>query len=320
MSETETTPDTTTPSPAAAGDENAALANGGDTHPTTEAKDTHLTDGKEAYRAGGLYERTFSSLWQEWSDLTLFSRLLVMSIPVMLGFILFSAFGKTHHWAFSAQAKAGVLEVVTPADRETRWRINGATICTRDALPFGDSNGALEPSTSNSCGKRQHAYRAATDQDLVLVLRGRLDALFEIQDDRAVHLYVRSGNQQSADGNGSSNPAQTTREAPQHLRSGARLSFTNGAGDIDLSNDRLRVNIIVPASYERSGITHYGRLFPFSGDVTVGRDVNWAGNSLLESGAIRVYTADESPDKRRLVDETSLLLGDQVAARSRCKG
>ncbi len=312
MSETDATRDTTAPSPAAAGGEKTSLAGDGDAHQATEDVDPPLAGSKDTNRAGGLYVRRFTSVWQDWSDLTLFSRLLVLSIPVMVGFVLYSTFCKTYHWVFSAQVKAGVLEVVTPADRETRWRINGAILCTRATLPFGDSNGALEPATSNSCGKRQQAYRAATDQDLVLVLRGRLNALFEIQDDSAVHLYVRSSAPRSADVNSSSNPAQTTREAPQELRSGARLSFTNGAGDIDLGNDRLRVNIIVPASYERSGIAHYGRLFPFSGDVTVGRDVNWAGNSLLESGAIRVYTADESPDKRRLVDETSLLLGDQL--------
>ena len=311
MSENAPPPDTTTPSTAATGCENAPQAGGGDVQQTREVP--HQTTGsKGTGQAGGSNGHVFSRLLQDWTDLTLFCQVLLLSIPLMLGFILFSAFCKTYHWVFSAQATSDVLEVVTPADRENRWLINGAILCTRDDLPTGDTNGALKPYTSKRCDDSQKAYLAVTDQDLVLVLRGRLDALFEIQDDSTVHLYVRSVNQHPADGRGSPDKVQTTHEAPQQLRSGARLSFTNGAGDIDLDNDRLRLNIIIPASYERSGITHHGRLFPFSGVITVGRDVNWAGTSVLERGSIRVYTADESPDKRRQVDETSLLLGDQL--------
>jgi hypothetical protein len=51
---------------------------------------------------------------------------------------------------------------------------------------------------------------------------------------------------------------------------------------------------------------------PFSGEMTLGRAVSWFDTRVLHSGDVVVYTADESADKRKMIDEAELMLGDQV--------
>ena len=54
---------------------------------------------------------------------------------------------------------------------------------------------------------------------------------------------------------------------------------------------------------------------PFSGETTLGRAVSWFDTRVLHSGKVVVYTADESADKRKMIDEAELMLGDQVLLR-----
>ena len=55
---------------------------------------------------------------------------------------------------------------------------------------------------------------------------------------------------------------------------------------------------------------------PFSGETTLGRAVRWFDTRVLHSGTVVVYTADESADKRKMIDEAELMLGDQVRLRA----
>ena len=103
-------------------------------------------------------------------------------------------------------------------------------------------------------------------------------------------------------------PPATAASPPQ-----AKLTFTDGTPDIVLGrNGRLKINLLWDGADEQSTGFSGERVFPFSAATTIGRDVNWTGTSMLSSGNIQVYTADDSPDKRQMVDEAELLLGDQV--------
>jgi hypothetical protein len=52
--------------------------------------------------------------------------------------------------------------------------------------------------------------------------------------------------------------------------------------------------------------------FPFAGTTTLGRAVSWSDPRMLRNGKVSVYSADQSADQRTLVDEATLMLGDQV--------
>jgi hypothetical protein len=103
-------------------------------------------------------------------------------------------------------------------------------------------------------------------------------------------------------------PAQDP--AYRDVKTQVALSFTDGTPDILLGGDsRIRINLIFPMT--RADAPRE-RVFPFIGETTIGRDVNWAGSSLLGGGSIEVYTADVTADKRKQIDKAELLLGDQV--------
>jgi hypothetical protein len=235
--------------------------------------------------------------WRKFCALTRLSQLLIGSIALMCLYVLYAAL-QDHPWVFNVQAQTQVVEVITPPDREIRWRIDGATVCLRRPLETIAGTTLAVPSDT-ACGRWQ-GYRT-TDPEQTLILRGAVQATLETHADRTLFLSLRTQKDREA----------TIDEDEPALETGAWLSFTDGTPDIPLAQgDRLRVNLVFP--YTGDSTPRGDRVFPFSGDTTLGRDVNWAGSSLLTSGAIQVYTADESPDKRLPVDEAELLLGDQV--------
>jgi hypothetical protein len=61
-------------------------------------------------------------------------------------------------------------------------------------------------------------------------------------------------------------------------------------------------------------------VFPFTGSVTIGRDIHWSGTGVLTGGRITVFTVSESAERRRAVDEAPLMLGDQVSLRGDDEG
>jgi hypothetical protein len=56
-------------------------------------------------------------------------------------------------------------------------------------------------------------------------------------------------------------------------------------------------------------------VLPFAGAITIGRDIHWSGTGVLTGGRITVFTASEAAERRRPVDEASLMLGDRVSLR-----
>lgn len=238
---------------------------------------------------------------------TLLARALLLAIFAMALFVIFSYF-KAHQWVFSVQAQTRVVELVTPADRETKWRINDAIICSRGELELPPDQTALLLLRDGRCGGRWKGYRTY-DAEQTLILKGAFHVVLESRQDHTLFLALRT--HKPADAAPAAQSADTA--AALKMKHGAWLSFSDGTPNLELGEaGKLRINIIFPKEQATAEGARTDRVFPFSGDTTIGRDVNWAGSSMLMQGSVQIYTSDESPDKRMLVDETELLLGDQL--------
>lgn len=246
--------------------------------------------------------------------------LLLLAIFAMTLFVLFSYF-KAHQWVFSVQAQTRVVELITPADRETKWRINDAIICSRGALKLPPDQTALILPQDGRCGGRWNGYRTY-DAEQTLILKGAFHVVLESRQDQTLFLALRThrpADEEPAAKSADTADAEKAAESADNddalkMKHGAWLSFSDGTADLELGKaGKLRINIIFPKEQKTAEGARIDRVFPFSGDTTIGRDVNWAGSSsMLTQGSVQIYTADESPDKRMLVDETELLLGDQL--------
>ncbi len=209
---------------------------------------------------------------------------ILFSLIVMISTVAFRSLLPAP-WSYSVQARTSIVRVLTGPEKETKWRIDSATVCRRPALPE-----ELEPYRVNDTrcgGGAWKGYEWFEQSEQTLVLYGPVDTTLEVQQDGTLFISLR----ERKDGN-----------APPE----ARIAFTSGSPDVRLDNNgRLRVNLVFPPG-------HRDRIFPFSGKTIIGRDVNWAGAGLLKKGHISVYTSDTSADKRVPVDEAELLMGDQV--------
>lgn len=213
-----------------------------------------------------------------------------------------------HQWIFSVQARSRIIDLTTPPDKETRWRVNNALLCVPLDLVLPADKFAPVASGGPACGGRRWKSYRILAPEMALVLAGSIGAHFELRDNKSLYLALRLPRPDPEQPAGKPTaPAGGTNIA---LPPGASLSFTDGSADISLLQDnRLRATFIFPAAGEN---TLAERLFPFIAETTIGRDINWTGTSLLTAGSIAVYTADESPDKRKQVDEADLLMGDQL--------
>jgi hypothetical protein len=201
-------------------------------------------------------------------------------------------------WIFSAKAKTGVVELVTPEDRETRWRINGAVICSRRELAATSATASRSRLADSTCGSEAWTGYRFEDPEQTLILQGAIHVTLELARDHRLLISLRQ---------------RKPKTTPDGRKRGATLSFTDGTPDIELGeNGTLKVNLIWPGTNLAIPDSYTDRIFPFSGVATTGRDINWTGTSLLVEGTIQVYTSDDSPDKRQLVDEAELMLGDRI--------
>ena len=233
---------------------------------------------------------------------------LVITTIIMVCFVVYTAI-KPHQWIFSVQAQSRIVELVSPADKETRWRVNNAILCVRGPLELpGNKFTPIAPDNPVCGGKRWSGYHIK-EQEQALVLTGAINAVLELRGNNTLFLALRMHHPVTRNQTTDALAAAESDEA-NSLLPGASLSFTDGSPDISLvQNGKLHINIIFPAA---EGNALAERIFPFTAVTTIGRDINWTGTSLLTSGDIEVYTADNSPDKRKLVDTAKLLLGDQL--------
>jgi hypothetical protein len=276
---------------------------------TQDNTDTKHT-GNDAGMSTGRPESVIQQAWGAIRNSRLLAKFILILVLLLVVFIAWRAM-KTPQWIFSIKAQTAIIELVTPDNGETRWRVNDAVICSRGALQADTGQASLPRVTDSSCGSRAWRGYRFPDPEQTLVLNGAFDVMLEVRRDGALFLALREPGippgQADAAAPGTSPPA--TAASPSQ----AKLTFTDGTPDIVLGrNGRLKINLLWDGADEQSTGFSGERVFPFSAATTIGRDVNWTGTSMLSSGNIQVYTADDSPDKRQMVDEAELLLGDQV--------
>lgn len=250
------------------------------------------------HACGGQPVGRWRSWWDHWQQLPWSGRLLLLltaCVILVVGYSLLSP----RQWIFNVQAQTRIVEIVTPDDNETKWRVDGAILCTRGSpKPSVDRLRPLERGDPR-CGSPRWTGYQLLESEQILVMRGQLKTTIE---QRVEGLVFAIRAQQHPPG---ARPDTTGVKQPLVL-----LSFTDGTPDIPLGNPhQLRINLVFPAA--RTNPVRE-RVFPFIGETTIGRDVNWAGSSLLSGGSIEVYTADVTADKRKQIDKADLLLGDQV--------
>lgn len=225
------------------------------------------------------------SLRSLWNFLLYASGWAVPVLGIAFVIVLLVALLQPVAWEFSIDATSDVVEIALPASPETSWRVDGAVICQRGA--------GAGPSVCG--GRRWVALPLADAREAVLVLGGTatageqsvLNVTVEAQRDGEVRASVRSA--QAGDPIG-------------WLRS-------EGSDGIELTSP---LNLVWSQPVE-DGASSRELVWPFSAEVTIGRDVNWADPRLAREGEIIVYSASgETASKRTRVAETSLMPGDQV--------
>jgi hypothetical protein len=196
-------------------------------------------------------------------------------------------------WAFSIEAKTQVVEIELPTgaemqrqSAETRWRIDGAVICSLSDLGLPEEwlvrHEPLNRDAPRRCGRRWQEWRIpAAFPEQVLRLDGGTVAAVQVLPEGGIALSLRRDDDKSL----------------------GTFSVVGVQDDVRLG---AALNLIWPEVPARS------LTLPFSGAVTIGRAVSWSGTTMLLEGTAVVYTADESADERTTVDSARLILGDQV--------
>ncbi len=199
-------------------------------------------------------------------------------ILAYIAFVLWRALVPAE-WEFSIEVETEVAEIRLPPNARTQWQIDGVVICARGGLELADDF-RMSPGMS-PCGSRAwRAYHVPAPEQ-VLELDGDTNVTLNRLPEGGLAMSLR---------------------APE----GASLGTFSVVGVVDDIALGGAVNLIwtqVPAQ---------SLTFPFSGSTTLGRAVGWSNVGMLRAGTVSIYTADESADKRTLVDETTLMLGDQI--------
>ncbi|MGI9224494.1 MAG: hypothetical protein ACR2QX_08480 [Woeseiaceae bacterium] len=199
-------------------------------------------------------------------------------ILAYIGFLLWRA-AVPAEWEFSIEAETEVAEIRLRPKTRTQWQVDGAVICARGDLELGDQY-RLDRGES-PCGSRAWRAWKIPAPEQVLELDGDSAATLNLRPEGGLAMSLRTAEGDSL----------------------GTFSIVGVVEDIVLTD---AINLIwteVPAQ---------SLTFPFSGTTTLGRAVGWSNVGMLRSGTVSVYTADESADKRTLVDETNLMLGDQI--------
>ncbi len=203
---------------------------------------------------------------------------MMAGIVAFIGFILLRL-ALPASWEFTIEATTEIAEVDLRPRAEVRWQVDGAIICARKALELPESY-RLDGDTSPCAGRVWRAWRVP-DPEQVLRLDGGATATMQLRPEGGLAMSLRSAG-----------------DSPL-----GDLSVVGVVDPIDIGS---AVNLIWTTIPEQS------LTLPFSGATTLGRAVNWSGTRILRGGNVVVYTADESADKRTMVDEATLMLGDQV--------
>ena len=205
---------------------------------------------------------------------------MMAGIIAFIGFILLRL-ALPAKWEFSIEAATEVAVVNLPPGTETRWLVDGAVICSRSTLELPQDYRVGLAGTANPCGGRAWRAWRSSDPEQVLRLNGGASATMQLSPDGGLAMALRTSEGESLGG----------------------YSVVGVVDEVDLGS---AVNLIWPE------IPPQSLTLPFSGATTLGRAVSWSDTRILLGGNVVVYTADESADKRTMVDEAGLMLGDQV--------
>jgi hypothetical protein len=224
--------------------------------------------------------------WQ--SALWLLAFVALPVLVVLWLYLVYAAMVKPPSWYYSVQARSEVASLSLPSDRETNWRIEGATVCSIEPLAgLAALTGAASP-----CGGRWQAYTLPAGEEQVLVI--------------------------GIDGQGPARPVEVTAETGSQR--GLQMSLRGGGETrslgvlrlvdegIDVALGRELILVWPPDDRPRDLV------FPFMAhSVSIGRDVSGSVSAMLQDGRMEIFTAsEENPSKRSRIEETQLLPGDQV--------
>lgn len=213
--------------------------------------------------------------WYNWKIYILIASFLFLLFLFIRLFIFFPSY------IFNVTAKSDVFTLKIPDNfYSQKWLIKNAIICSKKPLKLNGQKQEVVP--QNICrNKKLHAYKFSFPES-ILELVGGTEVQLELLEDNSLALAINN-----------------------KAKNDIKLSFTNNNPDIVLSS---KINIRWPPNTVKE------LTFPFTGNTTIGRDVSWFRRGILHTGSIRLYTSDFlSASKSVLIDQTPLVLGDQVS-------
>jgi len=207
--------------------------------------------------------------------------LVTLMFAFILAFFIFVAWRTAvpAEWEFSIEAETEVAQISLRPQSATQWQVDGVVICARGELKLGDEF-RLDRSQS-PCGSRAWQAWKIPAPEQVLELNGNSTATLSVRPEGGLAMSLRATEGKSL----------------------GSFSVVGIVEDVALDDSINLIWTDIPAQ---------SLTFPFSGETTLGRAVGWSNNRILRSGTVSIYTADESADNRTLVDETKLMLGDQI--------
>ncbi len=191
--------------------------------------------------------------------------------------LVLSRLASPGQWEFGLDVETELAAIEFQPQADTRWRVDGAVICSRDPLPFPEQYRLEDP--RSVCGGRWQGWRIDAPEQ-VLTIRGAATVMLQTTTDRL---------------------AVTLKAAE------ASVGDFTVVGRVEAVPLGGAVNLFWDHEHRTDALT-----FPFIGATTLGRAVNWSDPGMLRSGSVAVYTADDSADRRTQVDQADLMLGDQV--------
>lgn len=204
--------------------------------------------------------------------------LMLASIVVYIAFVFWRAVVPAE-WEFSIEAETEVAEINLRPQSQTQWQIDGAVLCARGSLELDDE--FRLGSSASPCGSRAwRAWRIPAPEQ-VLELGGNSAITLSLRPEGGLAMSLRAAEGESL----------------------GTFSVVGLVDDVALAEALNLIWTEIPAQ---------SPTFPFSGATTLGRAVGWSNAGMLRSGTVSIYTSDESADKRTLVDQTDLMLGDQI--------
>lgn len=210
---------------------------------------------------------------------------ILLATLALVAYSLFSS----QPWPYALHAQAGQISLSPVAAGQTRWSLEGATVCLRRAAAIEHSVPMTYSSDACSSARWVELDLSGFDDPMLqfegVGRAGQAEVRFDLRLEGGLALSVRS-----ADG-------------------GLSLVSASGQGAA-LGQEMIA---LFPAVGEAEAAWASERVFPFAGSVRIGNDARTGTSGLLRAGDLSIYTrSDDSISGRGLVDSVALLPGDRV--------